>query len=87
MNKYIETDISDGIVSINIGIQNIMASISKGEIKEYILKAPLDVNAIKYLLKSVPLKDFKNNILYYEYNNTTIGIMEYNKHCKFFNAQ
>ncbi len=42
MNKYIKTDIIDGLQQVRIGIQNILSAILTREIETYILEYPLD---------------------------------------------
>lgn len=89
MNKYIESDIKDGLNLLKIGLGNLIHSMIKENIKEYTLSIPINIHVIINLLK-----DFDDNIEFvnssdksavFYVDDKQIYISQLNDHCTFYN--
>lgn len=76
MNKYIESDISDGIKSIKIGLMNAIGDVLRDEIDEIIFKKHIPVSLVLECCKEFKIpKDNYNEYLSnwkIEYDKLTI---------------
>lgn len=89
MNKYIESDIKDGLNLLKIGLGNLIHSMIKENIKEYTLSIPINIHVIINLLK-----DFDDNIEFinssdksavFYVDDKQIYISQLDDHCTFYN--
>lgn len=89
MNKYIESDIKDGLNSIKIGLGNLIHSMIKENIKEYTINIPIDIHVIISLLKGFDTKiefiNSSNESAVFYVNDRQIYINQLNNHCTFYN--
>lgn len=89
MNKYIESDIRDGLNILTIGLCNLVHSMIEENIKEYTIDIPIDIHVIISLLKRFDTKiEFINSsdksaVFYVD--DRQIYINQLNKHCTFYN--
>lgn len=89
MNKYIESDIKDGLNLLKIGLGNLIHSMIKENIKEYTLNIPVNIHVIINLLKDFDDKiEFINNsdksaVFYVD--DKQIYINQLDDHCTFYN--
>lgn len=68
LNKYILSDIQDGLNSIKIGFYNILFPICKGEIKEYTLELPINFLIVSYVLQILS-QEFPDIVIDLQYAN------------------
>lgn len=87
MNKYIESDIRDGLESIRIGLCNIMYSMLKEDIKVYKLKVPFECTLIPWILMNyddniqfIP----KPHIIQFKVSGHKITVIQKRDYCVFY---
>ena len=89
MNKYIESDVKDGLNLLKIGLGNLVYSMIKENIKEYTINIPIDIHIIISLLKGLdPEIEFINSsdksaVFYVD--DRQIYINQLDDHCTFYN--
>lgn len=78
MIKYSETDISDGIKYLNIGIGNIISSLYRGEINEFIVNTPLDYLLVVSSLRNLYSEEcitYSDKLIQLKITNQEISII------------
>lgn len=75
MLKYAITDIQDGVNYLKIGVSNIVTSLIKGDIKEFIIPFSINYLIILGILKSLYTDiNEDNNLIICKVDNTIINI-------------
>lgn len=89
MNKYIESDIKDGLNLLKIGLGNLIHSMIKENIKEYTLNIPINIHVIINLLKgfddNIEFINSSNNSAVFYVDDRQIYINQLDDHCTFYN--
>lgn len=89
MNKYIESDVKDGLKLLKIGLGNLIHSMIKENIKEYTLNIPININVIINLLKdfddNIEFINSSNNSAVFYVDDRQIYINQLDNHCTFYN--
>lgn len=89
MNKYIESDIKDGLNLLKIGIGNLIHSMIKENIKEYTLNIPINIHMIISLLKdfddTIEFINSSDKSAVFYIDDKQIYISQLDNHCTFYN--
>lgn len=89
MNKYIESDIKDGLNLLKIGLGNLIHSMIKENIKEYTFNIPINIHVIINLLKdfddNIEFINSSNNSAVFYVDDRQIYINQLDDHCTFYN--
>lgn len=89
MNKYIESDVKDGLKLLKIGLGNLIYSMIKENIKEYTLNIPINIHVIINLLKdfddNIEFINSSNNSAVFYVDDRQIYINQLDDHCTFYN--
>ena len=89
MNKYIESDIKDGLNLLKIGLCNLIYSMIKENIKEYTLNIPINIHIIINLLKdfddTIEFINSSDKSAVFYVDDKQIYINQLEDHCTFYN--
>lgn len=89
MNKYIESDIKDGLNLLKIGLCNLIYSMIKENIKEYTLNIPINIHIIINLLKdfddTIEFINSSDKSAVFYVDDKQIYISQLEDHCTFYN--